>query len=183
MTLRLIVETYGTLIPDVRSIVFNEERYPSRHTLGAHHVFSIDDYLRNGQDPTPGDAVVSLIHAMYEDRPVDDALVQLLHRIVLRGGTIQTVCATPILREMYEKIPSIWLPAHGRHADRSTDEIESTQRITVSRRMNTIERALLAGEQAIHYESAYRLQRELELRHLFVADTTKTYNVTEGGRG
>ena len=183
MTLRLTVEMYGTLIPDVRSIVFDGERYPSRHTIGAHHVFLIDDCLRNTGDSRPGDEVVSLIHAMYKDRPVDAALVELLHRIVLRGGTIQTVCATPILREMYEKIPSIWLSAHGRHAQRSADEIESARRIIVSRGMNTIERALLAGEQAIHYESAYRLQRELELRNLFIADTTKVCNVTEGGRG
>ncbi len=163
---------YGTVIPDLRTVVHDNPEGWGMASLSVDSISGLDGYL-NGISDTPGDPrFLEGLRVLYESAPKDGALLSLLQDIASSGGGIsvlldpeaQSVFQTSGIIESYRGSLSDAAEIRFDTAATRGERSIRPSAIFVSRCMTAIERAFHRGAQAIHYQSADRLKRELELR-------------------
>ncbi|MFP4210233.1 MAG: hypothetical protein ACLFR8_03245 [Alkalispirochaeta sp.] len=183
MNSALLLVPYGTLIPELRTIAYRTGPPSVIHTLSPDTIFRLDDYL-TGEARGTGETAISdtekeQLRMIYGDRPVDRELVTLCGTLRERGGSVYLGRVAPILYDLYRTV----IPGYMGLVDttRGIPELDKTEVIVVTRDLGILERTIEDGGQGIHYQSAYRLQRELELRGLFVPGRTSGHIEMSGG--
>jgi len=178
MNLHLGFYMYGTVIPDLRSILYGEKSCNS--TAGAELVTELDLFLRGATQTPPNSDYATFLRETYDGVSIDNDLHALIDRLYATGGTgtsyispnleDNTVCAETLLS--YVSVFSQQLMIKRITPDTVEPELYSAflrpTSIFVARQMDFVETVLARGGHAIHYESASRLQRELRLRGYFL---------------
>jgi hypothetical protein len=179
----LIVVPYGTLIPELRAIVYQRSQASLVHTVSQETIFRLDDFLTGF---SVGRAEESLpegererLRTIYRDRPLDRDLLELCNTLGRAGTPVYLRGIPPVLFDLYRTV----LPGSLTVLDVS-DALplaDTTHTVIVARDLAVLERTIERGGQGIHYQSASRLQRELELRGLFVPETSSGHIEMSGG--
>ncbi|MFW6228649.1 MAG: hypothetical protein ACOC2V_04240 [Alkalispirochaeta sp.] len=153
------------------------------HALAPDKILHLDDYL-TGEPRDTGKTKISdvekqQLRRIYEERPVDRELVTFCDTLRNQGRSVYLGRVARILYELYcTAIPGYMGLVD--HAPRIS-ELDKTKSIVVTRDLRLLERTIGDGGQGIHYQSAYRLRRELELRGLFAPDRSSGHIEMSGG--
>jgi len=183
MRTALLLLPYGTVIPELRAIVYQRSTTSLVHTVSPETLLHLDDYLTGSSagawEPDLPDPEKNLLREIYRDRPVDRELLELCRSIRSAGTPVYLRGFPPLLYTLYRTV----LPENPGILESSDDVpgTDSTHTIVVTRDLNVLEETFEQGGQGIHYQSAFRLQRELELRGLFVPDISSGHIEMSGG--
>ncbi len=166
MNLSLSLLAYGTLIPDLRTVLYQHNRTVSVGSV----IYEAERFLQDwtGSQPEPSD--MTALKELYEPIAPDGELTELICDANFVGATVRVFINPKIstnhhCRETLGKyIRNIPLCASVLEGKSSTWPVEAESGIIVARQLKIVEKAIDQGYQAILYESADRLRRELELR-------------------
>lgn len=169
-TIALDFPLYGTIIPDLRSVVYNNLAHFDRVHRSPTSLFRLDRALRGFDDVVPNDVDREILSIVYARYPLDDELLEFFDEVHTRGGSISArrpnlsalgdTCAA-LFRRYHDRLPAYIAVRETVHGDRDATECSP---IVVSRDLDDVERAISAGNPAIHYQTVQRLKRELVLR-------------------
>jgi hypothetical protein len=172
----LDLDAYGTLIPDLRTLAYRVPDVLEESSLSVAQLVKLDSFLCGAQMASVPPSSSGVIEVLYRALPKDDFLEDLLKEICSNGGTVSLfigssagACPTwdKILDGYSQRMPPCVEVGRGGVPDRTSRQGASIP-IFVSRSVPRVERMLKRQKQAIHYESAYRLRRELELRGHYI---------------
>ncbi len=170
---------YGTIAPDLRTLKYHDSGRAIRFPSTMEEVFRLDTVLK-GPITTPftnGDR--DIIAGIYASLPIDGELLKFMETYHRAGGTVEIVMPPePLLNEYRSLLPTFFSVC------RKSDPISSDSErraIIVSGQMERVENVLKAGKPAIHFLSASRLRRELELQG--IVDPHSDYRVHEENGG
>jgi len=132
--------------------------------LTVDHLCELESYLTGSAAGAPEEKCLRTISLYYNSLPIDGELETFLTEYGESGGTVGVVLPhVPLLEAYRERLGMIALV---NERGRSLGDAKVGQTITVARQIEVVEKAISEGNPAIHYESASRLRRELELRKL-----------------
>ena len=170
MNLRLDVCIYGTVIPELRTLLYRTDARDTTIETPAEVLYRLDRSLR-GADLEVPTVETDLLDTLYRTCPIDRELLVLIEAVHAAGG--ETTACVPRYRDERSTRAAI-LTAYLRSVPdyvriHPADEYTAPgtavpEAILVARQMESVEDAITRGAQAIHYESAARLKREIEIR-------------------
>jgi hypothetical protein len=185
VNLDLSLLAYGTLIPDLRTVLYQQDRSESFN----HIVYEVDRFLQDWTEPRKVPPGVERLKEWYDPIGPDRELTQLICDANDVGATVGIYLNPGILtsrscREMVDKFTD-QLPSCARVIPGSAGDslYETVSGIIVARQLEVVAQAIDQGYQAILYESADRLRRELELRGYYIPVRRHTTNSHAEVRG
>lgn len=168
----LTLVAYGTIIPDIRTLLYEKQLDPGLATEVSERVFELDSLLR-GRDnrqssmDRPPDRI---LFDVYAEQAVDPGLLQVLDKAQKANCEIEVAThveneSKPPGDELLERFLYQMSPP-GRNLPKSlvSPRAHARQTIWIVRHMDRAERLLRDREQVILYETPDRLERELNLR-------------------
>ncbi len=153
---------YGTIAPDVRNLVADDNSRLALVPSPPTGLYLVDTCLRGGGETQADPHMQTVVASLYEEQPSDIDLVQFVNDLCVEGARVEVIMPPiPLLGE-YRAILPAGVPTFTESEATLPGRLDRF--VLVSRQMSHVERAIRQGIPAIHYQSASRLRRELALR-------------------
>jgi hypothetical protein len=169
---RLAFVAYGTVIPDLRTLLYGKELTPQLATEVSERFFELDTFLRSSdaKEPSTGRPPEQILSDVYAERVVESGLMDVLHKAQKADCEIAVDTyfghnGIPPCDDLLERFAN-QLPAYVRRfSDASVPSgADADRTIWIVRHMDRAEYLLRSRKQVILYETPDRLERELNLR-------------------
>ena len=157
---------YGTIIPDLRTLVYGDTISPGTFDSFPDDLFRFDSFLSGCIPETETRRAAETLSHIYATRPINEPLLRFIEEVHRLDGEIGLIVTAPSVLDGYRELFPPFVECF--YAANDATIARPVGGIVVSRQMRHVERAITAGNPAIHFETAGRLRRELELRGLMV---------------